>query len=213
MKGLGIVELVLFALVLLVGPCAGFTPRAPHQSIGFPAHNQVVVVQVSGSRSPQLLWANDNDNNENDDEDDMFSMDAFQKAKDQVDSSKQQAATAEEVEAFDGYQFRDALVEKWGESYDVDFNRVEAFGFRNLYLNVLPFYWGRPPFRHESELDYLCHLQAVVEILQQYNQLEYVLAQIQETKKIPKRAGKKPVAAVPLRLDLTPEEIKQIMNY
>jgi hypothetical protein len=54
------------------------------------------------------------------------------------------------------------------------------------------------------------HLQAVVEILGKYNQLEYVLAQIKETNKKP-RAGTSPLVAVPLRLDLTPEQVNKIL--
>lgn len=104
-----------------------------------------------------------------------------------------------------------SLLNKWGVCYDVDFNRVDSFGFKSLYLNVLPFQLGRHPFRHETELDYLCHLQAVVEILQKYEQLEYVLYQIEETKKKP-RPGTSPLVAVPLRLDLTPEQVKQILS-
>lgn len=42
----------------------------------------------------------------------------------------------------------------------------------------MPFYYGRPTVRHSRDYDYLCHLQAVVEKLQQYNQLLYVLHQI-----------------------------------
>ena len=102
---------------------------------------------------------------------------------------------------------------KWGACYDVDFQRVDSFGFRKVYLNILPFQLdGRGPFRHATELDYLCHLQAVVEILQKYQQLSYVLAQIAETNKKP-RAGTNPLVAVPIRLDLTPEQVDAILGY
>jgi hypothetical protein len=55
----------------------------------------------------------------------------------------------------------------------------------------------------------LFHLQ--VEILQKYDQLDYVLAQLNETKKKP-RAGTSPLIAVPLRLDLTEEQVNQILG-
>ena len=106
---------------------------------------------------------------------------------------------------------RDAILEKWGECYDMDFQRVKSFGFKQVYLNVMPFYLGRRPFRHRTELDYLCHLQAIVEILQSYAQLDYVLYQIAETNKRP-IAGRNPIVAVPLRLDLTKEQVDDILR-
>ena len=80
------------------------------------------------------------------------------------------------------------------------------------YLNVLPFHLGGRRFCHETELDCLCHLQAVVEILQKYDQLDYVLTQIEETEKKP-RAGTVAIVAVPLRLDLTREQVQEIIGY
>jgi len=78
-------------------------------------------------------------------------------------------------------------------------------------LNILPFHLGRRPFRHASEYDYLCHLQAVVEILREYNQLDYVLYQIGETNKRP-LPGRSPLVAVPCRLDLTKEQVDAILG-
>ena len=75
-----------------------------------------------------------------------------------------------------------------------------------------PFISVGNPFGHATEWDYLCHLQAVVEILQQqYHQLDYVLVQIHETTKKP-RPGTSPLVAVPLRLDLTPDQVQQILS-
>jgi hypothetical protein len=114
---------------------------------------------------------------------------------------------------------------------------VTTFGSRDLYLNVMPFRFGGKRFRHKTELDYLCHLQAVVsdksniyrmslcscgpnfqnmvliqvEILVKYEQLDYVLVQLEETQKEP-RAGTSPLVAVPFRLDLTEDELKSILN-
>lgn len=122
------------------------------------------------------------------------------------------ATTTNGIETFDGYDFRDALVEKWGYCYDVEFNRVDTFGFRKLYLNILPFRLGRKPWRHATELEYLCHLQAVVEILQKYDQLSSVLSQIQTTDKKP-ITGRIPIVAVPIRLDLTPSQVQDILGY
>ncbi|KAL7544465.1 hypothetical protein ACHAWF_007848 [Thalassiosira exigua] len=116
-----------------------------------------------------------------------------------------------EEDAFDGYGLRDAIVAKYGECFDVDFQRVDSYGFRSVYLNILPFRLGGRRFRHRTEYDYLCHLQAVVEILAKYDQLDYVLFQLSETKKKP-RAGTSPLVAVPLRLDLTPEQVDKILG-
>ena len=44
-------------------------------------------------------------------------------------------AEAEELEvSFDGYDLRDIIYNKWGECFDVDFQRVDSYGFRNVYL-------------------------------------------------------------------------------
>lgn len=146
---------------------------------------------------------------DDDNGDDDISLEAFQARK----REQQEKAREEEIEeTFDGYAMRDVILEKWGKCYDVDFNRVDSFGFRNLYLNIMPFHLGGRRFRHETELDYLCHLQAVVEILEKYGQIPYVLAQIDETKKKP-RAGTSPLVAVPLRLDLSREQVEEIIGY
>lgn len=57
----------------------------------------------------------------------------------------------------------------------------------------------------------ILHMNMQVEILQKYDQLDYVLAQLEETTKKP-RAGTSPLIAVPLRLDLTEEQVNQIMG-
>ena len=112
---------------------------------------------------------------------------------------------------FDGYALRDAILSKWGHCFDVEFQPVRTLGFRELYLNVMPFRLGSRRFRHDTELDYLCHLQAVVEILVRYGQLDYVLSQMAETTKKP-RAGTSPLVAVPLRLDIKTEDLDDIMG-
>ena len=131
---------------------------------------------------------------------------------DEGSEGEEPADSGEEEEAeFDGYALRDAILNKFGVCWDVDFQRVESYGFRKVYLNVLPFKLGSRRFRHQSEWDYLCHLQAIVEILQKYDLLDSVLVQLEETKKKP-RPGTSPLVAVPLRLDLTEEQIDQILG-
>lgn len=128
----------------------------------------------------------------------------------QIENTENNSNKTNDQEEFDGYAFRDAIYQKWGKCYDVDFQPVQTFGFRELYLNVLPFHLGGRRFRHESELDYLCHLQAIVEILEKYDQLDYVLSQLDETTKKP-RPGTSPLVAVPFRLDLTEDELNSIL--
>jgi Domain of unknown function (DUF3067) len=135
-----------------------------------------------------------------------LSLEAFQRVKE-----SRLVVEEESDSTFDGYALRDVILAKWGQCYDVEFNRVDYMGFRKVYLNILPFYLGRRPFRHETEYDYLCHLQAVVEILVEYDQLNYVLYQIDETKKRP-LPGRSPIVAVPCRLDLTDEQVKTILG-
>mmetsp|Transcript_8112 Transcript_8112/g.12852 ORF Transcript_8112/g.12852 Transcript_8112/m.12852 type:complete len:202 (-) Transcript_8112:115-720(-) len=143
-----------------------------------------------------------------DDDNNDLNFEAFQTRKKQQEDSQRGQET---IRDFDGYALRDVIYEKWGYCYDLDFNPVSSFGFRKIYLNVLPFHLGGRRFRHETELDYLCHLQAIVEILEKYEQLDYVLTQIEETDKRP-RAGTSPLVAVPLRLDLTREQVEGIIG-
>ena len=127
------------------------------------------------------MTANGDDSDNKDEEDNFLddgsseeesslSLEAFQQQVQQR-QQQQQEEDDDDDEVFDGYALRDIIQEKWGKCYDVDFNRVDSFGFKGLYLNVLPFHLGGRRFRHASELDYLCHLQAVVEILDKYNQV------------------------------------------
>jgi hypothetical protein len=109
--------------------------------------------------------------NDADDNDDDISLGAFQARRQQQEEQEQQQQEEDE-EKFDGYALRDVIFEKWGKCYDAEFNKVDSFGVPQLYLNILPFHLGgRGNFRHETELDYLCHLQAVVDILEKYNQV------------------------------------------
>jgi hypothetical protein len=146
------------------------------------------------------FWKNDDA-----DGDDDLSLGAFQQAK-----KKQKQQQNKAPESFDGYALRDVIFKKWGFYYDVNFNRVDSWRDRQLYLNIMPYKLGRKPFRHDTELDYLSHLQAVVEILRKYEQLDYVLEQISETDKKP--VGGRSLEAVPIRLDLTKDQVDKIIG-
>jgi hypothetical protein len=142
-----------------------------------------------------------------DDDDDLgLSLGAFQQAK-----KKQKQQQNKAPESFDGYALRDVIFKKWGFNYDVNFNRVDSWRDRQLFLNIMPYRLGRKPFRHDTELDYLSHLQAVVEILRKYEQLDYVLEQISDTDKKP-LGGRSPIVAVPIRLNLTKDQVDKIIG-
>lgn len=177
-----------------------------HESSAFlttPSFGKFSVVAANLNAGKSTVYAATADDDIEDD--DLLDMAAFAARRDQVSQQP------DPLEEFDGYAFRDLLLAKWGECYDVDFNRVDSFGFREIYLNIYPFKMGgRNKWRHESELDYLCHLQAIVEILEKYEQLDKVIFQIQETSKKPKMGA--PIKAVPIRLDLTKDEVNKIMG-
>lgn len=119
-------------------------------------------------------------------------------------------ATDEDAEQplddFDGYALRDLLMAKWGAPLDVDFQRDASLN--RVYCTVLPIAFGqRLKCRHETELDYLMHLQGVVEVLRKYDQLQDFVAFVGETNKAPK-AG---TDSVPFRLNLDEEQTRQIL--
>ena len=60
------------------------------------------------------------------DGDEDLSLGAFQAAKGRIQEN------VLENDEFDGYALRDVIVAKWGKCYDVDFNRVQSFGFKKV---------------------------------------------------------------------------------
>ena len=110
------------------------------------------------------------------------------------------------LDDFDGYALRDLLMAKWGAPLDVDFQRDASLN--QVYCTILPIAYGqRLKCRHETELDYLMHLQGVVEVLRKYDQLQDFVAFVDETNKAPK-AG---TDSVPFRLNLDEEQTRQIL--
>lgn len=110
------------------------------------------------------------------------------------------------LDDFDGYALRDLLMAKWGAPLDVDFQRDASLN--QVYCTVLPIAFGQKlKCRHETELDYLMHLQGVVEVLRKYDQLQDFVAFVDETNKAPK-AG---TDSVPFRLNLDEEQTRQIL--
>jgi hypothetical protein len=198
------IQFLLLTLFLRCLPCAAAS------FITHPSCCIRLVEATATTRTTKLTAFKKNDNVDDDDDLD-FSLGAFQKAKDKQKQQQQKQQDIKAMEDFDGYALRDVIVDKWGSSYDVNFNRMDSFRSRKLYLNILPYKLGRKPCRHETEMDYLSHLQAVVDILRKYEQLEYVLEQIRDTKKKP-IAGRVSVEAVPIQLDLTKDEVDKIIG-
>jgi hypothetical protein len=105
------------------------------------------VVEARATTSTTKLtafWKNDDADG---DEDLDLSLGAFQQAK-----KKQKQQQNKAPESFDGYALRDVIFNKWGFYYDVNFNRVDSWRDRQLYLNIMPYRLGRKPFRHDTEL-------------------------------------------------------------
>lgn len=130
-------------------------------------------------------------------------LEAFSKAKEKKEQEEND--DFEERPGFDGYALRDLLETKWGAPLDVDFQKIGD----KVYCTVLPLLGYGSPLRsrHETELDYLMHLQGVIEILNKYDNLEYFVSYIESTEKTPKRG----TDSVPVRLMLTQEQISQIL--
>ena len=138
--------------------------------------------------------------NQFDTDDDQVWLEAFASAKEDNSDS-----TNDDKLDYDGYQLRDLLVSKWGVPNDIDFQRMNG----GLYCTILPVlgYGNALQSRHENELQYLMHLQGIVEILNKYNVLEDFLSFVMETDKRPKRG----TDSVPYRLNLNEEQKKRIL--
>ena len=106
---------------------------------------------------------------------------------------------------YDGYKLRDLIVETWGAPLDVDFQRGN--GGQTVYCTVLPVAFGSSRCRHSTELDYLMHLQGVVEVLQKYDNLDSFLFFVQTTKRTPKPG----VESAPYKMQLDEEALRQIL--
>jgi hypothetical protein len=138
-----------------------------------------------------------------DSEDDTAWLEAFKSAKSSQHGEDTDSDPADDLQ-FDGYNFRDLLVAKWGAPLDVDFQKIGD----QIYCTVLPLLGFGSPLRsrHESELDYLMHLQGVIKVLQTYDNLEYFVSFIEATEKTPKRG----TDAVLCRLNLSNDQKAQI---
>lgn len=144
-----------------------------------------------------------NNGNQSSDEDDSLSLGAFRAVV--ASSSKNDNGDDDEVD-FDGYKLRDLIVEKWGVPLDVDFQRGYDGG--TVYCTVLPIAFGSSRCRHESELDYLMHLQGVVDVLKKYNNLDSFIFFVKKTNKVPKPGTE----SAPYLMNLDDEALKKILK-
>ena len=107
----------------------------------------------------------------------------------------------------DGYGLRDLFIAKWGVPFDVDFQC--GYSPSCVFVTILPVAFGnRRQCRHETELDYLMHLQAIIEILHRYDNLESWLYFLETTNLSPKPG----IESVPYRLDLSPNDVQRIVG-
>ena len=135
-------------------------------------------------------------------DEDSLSLRSFQAA---VATSADNKKGEDEID-FDGYKLRDLLVSKWGIPLDIDFQRGYDGG--TVYCTVLPVAFGSSRCRHESELDYLMHLQGVVEILKKYDNLDLFIFFIQKTNKVPKPG----IESAPYLMKLDDEALQKILK-
>jgi hypothetical protein len=136
--------------------------------------------------------------------DDKAWQEAFAAAKDKDETTNDD--TNDSGLEFDGYALRDLLVAKWGVPLDVE---LQPIG-NKIYCTVLPMVgYGSPlKARHDSELEYLMHLQGVLEVLHKYGNLELFVGFVETTNKVPKRG----TDAVLFPLNLSKAEIDRIVK-
>ena len=118
---------------------------------------------------------------------------------------KSKTSSSDQDMEYNGYKLRDLLVDKFGVPLDVDFSRGNSG--KTVYCSVLPVAFGSSRCRHATELDYLSHLQGVVEVLQKYDNLDPFLFFVQTTTKTPKPG----VESVPYKMQLDEEQLRQIL--
>lgn len=157
--------------------------------------------ELGGDGESMMDGIGNSDNILADFDNDRAWMDAFASAKNRNEDEE-----AMEDLNYDGYALQDLLLSKWGVSLDVDFQKIGD----NVYCTVLPLVGYGSPLRsrHNTELDYLMHLQGVVEILHKYDNLSAFIAFINETNKVPKRG----TDSVPFRLNLSDEDKSRVFS-
>jgi len=133
---------------------------APTTSKTTPMAGMSTMTLTSTSLHTSSKPINDNDHDEDDENDNNLDLNFFQQElarrrrrdndgggaddgdmndvdDDTIENAQDNITNTESEEnevSFDGYDFRDIIYSKWGECFDVDFQRVDSYGFRNVYL-------------------------------------------------------------------------------
>jgi hypothetical protein len=105
---------------------------------------------------------------------------------------------------FDGYALKDMLVDLWGAPLDVGFERQP----RMIHCTIFPVALGNWKCQHTSEIDYLMHLQGVIEILDKYDNLDQFINFLLTTDSTPKPG----TSGVRFRLNLTEGQLNSILK-
>jgi Domain of unknown function (DUF3067) len=146
------------------------------------------------------------------------SMKAFQAAKVAVQERKNYSSgngTQDQRSDVDGYALRDLIVDRWGVPLDVSFQRGSSGA--SVYVTILPVVAfddaannrrRSRQARHENELEYLQHLQAVIEILHRYDNLGPWIDFLKTTSRVP-QPGKESIS---FRLTLSPSDQQKILG-
>jgi len=176
---------------------------------------------VSSTEPSNIIGEKSNNNNNDSSEESQLSVQAFKKA------AAAPAVSSKDNEEYndmiDGYQLRDIIVSRFGVPLDVDFQRgflpsSSSSSSRQqqkqplpcVYCTVLPYvgFGSRTRSRHLSELDYLMHLQAVVEILHKYDNIDDFISFIETTTKVPKPGTE----SLPFRMTLDAEQLATVLG-
>eukprot|EP00960_Hanusia_phi_P001119 30255-Hanusia_phi.AAC.2 len=94
-------------------------------------------------------------------------------------SLMQQSWTGKKGESaeFDGYAFRDLIVEKWGVPYDIQIKREYFLGKPMIFYNVMWKWCGQQSFPL-TETEYLEHLQFLAELCVKWDRVDRLKEEI-----------------------------------
>ena len=155
----------LSALILIAGGAQGFSSGRPHRSslrllgghrdLGIKSELGAFDFIFGGNDESGKKTPDDDDDQTFTDEDPMsasFQDELLKRGKrsGSNEDERTEDRSNENDDEFDGYQLRDAIYDKYGECFDLEFQRVDSYGFRQVYLNVMPFRLGGRRFRRKS---------------------------------------------------------------
>lgn len=151
----------LSALLLIIGGAHAFSSERPYISSLRLLGGHRIKFELSASPFDFIFGGNDESGEKTPgvDEDPMSASFQDELLKRQRRGSSEEDERTEDRsngngngngDEFDGYQMRDAIYNKYGECFDLEFQRVDSYGFRQVYLNVLPFRLGGRRFRRKS---------------------------------------------------------------